>query len=192
MREFHVSMRDLCIRYKGTLSARNGRFISPIASLHESPRAATRRLDNTRQSSVSPSWVNTTPSRASCVYTFRDQSIQTRYRKETSTLYVQRSAWWCLATGHKAQSISDMSLSAASTGPLAAVSKTLRACSPTMYNVYTATCCYAAVLLLVFWNYDARYSCSMQQKSATDGRVCFVCVGCRAWGSVLEGFPMIW
>ena len=48
MREFHVSMRDLCIRYKGTFSGRNGRFISPIASLHESPRAATRRLDNTR------------------------------------------------------------------------------------------------------------------------------------------------
>ena len=40
MREFHVSMRDLCIRYKGTLSGRSGRFISPIASLHESPRAA--------------------------------------------------------------------------------------------------------------------------------------------------------
>ena len=84
MREFHVPMRDLCIRYKGTLSGRNGRFISPIASLHESPRAATRRQDNTRESSVSLSWVNTTPSRASCVYTFRDQSIDAI----TATMYL--------------------------------------------------------------------------------------------------------
>ena len=91
MREFHVSMRDLCIRYKGTLSGRNGRFISPIASLHESPRAATRRLDNTRVSSVSPSWVNITPSRASCVYTFRDQSIYIHtYKHQFPMILVSR------------------------------------------------------------------------------------------------------
>ena len=41
MGEFHVLIRDLCIRYGGTLSGRNGRFISPIASLHESPRVVT-------------------------------------------------------------------------------------------------------------------------------------------------------
>ena len=91
MREFHVSMRDLCIRYKGTLSGRNGRFISPIASLHESPRAATWRLDNTRESSVSPSWVNITPSRASCVYTFRDQSIYIHtYKHQFPMILVSR------------------------------------------------------------------------------------------------------
>ena len=55
MGEFHVLIRDLCIRYDGTLSRSNGRFISPIASLHESPRAVTRRLDNVRESYVSPS-----------------------------------------------------------------------------------------------------------------------------------------
>ena len=35
MGEFHVLIKDLCIRYEETLSRRNGRFISPIASLHE-------------------------------------------------------------------------------------------------------------------------------------------------------------
>ena len=30
--EFHVLKRNLCIRYEGTLSGRNRRFISPIAS----------------------------------------------------------------------------------------------------------------------------------------------------------------
>ena len=55
MREFHVLMMDLCMWYKGTVSGRNERFISPITSLHESPRAVTRRLDNIRRSSVSPS-----------------------------------------------------------------------------------------------------------------------------------------
>ena len=49
MREFHVVMRDSCIRNKGIVSGRNGRFISLIASLHESPRDVTRRLDNTRE-----------------------------------------------------------------------------------------------------------------------------------------------
>ena len=55
MKEFHVLIRNLCTRYKGTVSGRNGRFISPIASLHESPRAVTRRLDNMIENSVSPS-----------------------------------------------------------------------------------------------------------------------------------------
>ena len=55
MREFHVLMKGLGMWYKGTVSGRNGRFISPIASWHESPRAVTRRLHNIRKSSVSPS-----------------------------------------------------------------------------------------------------------------------------------------
>ena len=55
MREFLVLIRGLCTRYEETVSGRNGRFISPIASLHDSPRAVTRRLDNIRESSVSPS-----------------------------------------------------------------------------------------------------------------------------------------
>ena len=55
MREFHVLIRELRVRYKGTLSGRNGKFISPIDSLHESPQAVTRRLDNIRESSASPS-----------------------------------------------------------------------------------------------------------------------------------------
>ena len=55
MGEFHVLMRYLCIRYEGTLSGRYGRFIPPMASLHESPRAVTRRLENIRESSVSSS-----------------------------------------------------------------------------------------------------------------------------------------
>ena len=48
-KEFHVLMRNLCIRYKGTVSGRNGRLISPIASLHESPRAVTQLPDNIRE-----------------------------------------------------------------------------------------------------------------------------------------------
>ena len=55
MGEFHVLIRDLYIRHEGTLSGRNGRFISPIAFLHESPRAVTRRLHHIRESSMSPS-----------------------------------------------------------------------------------------------------------------------------------------
>ena len=33
MGEFHVLIRDLCIRYEGTLNGRNGRFSLPIVSL---------------------------------------------------------------------------------------------------------------------------------------------------------------
>ena len=54
---------------------------------------------------------------------------------------------------------------------------------------YTATCCYAAMLLLVFWNYDARHS--VQQRYASDGCVWFVRVGCRAcWVAFCKGFQL--
>ena len=55
----------------------------------------------------------------------------------------------------------------------------------TKYNTYTTTCCYAVVLLLFFWNYDARYG--MQQRSASDGRACFVW-GVEHWDAFYKGF----
>ena len=54
-----------------------------------------------------------------------------------------------------------------------------------MQTWYTTTCGHAVVLLLVFWNYNARYG--MQQRSASDGRACFVW-GVEHWDAFYKGF----
>ena len=55
MREFHILMKDLCITCFDAIGGTNRELFCGMSSVHGSPWAVTRQLDNARESSVPPS-----------------------------------------------------------------------------------------------------------------------------------------